>query len=359
MATDADVAAVAPAGVVRCVLVGLGARGRYWAQVMHAEPRCEVVAYVDPNPEALARSDADFGPRPGFTDLAAALTADLGVDALVLATPPSGREAQLRLACEHALPVLVEKPLALDLIEAARFVGLMASAQLPLMVGLNFRYLAVTIERMRLYREGAVGQPEFARFTYERWRDGYRPGINRYPLSMEHPMLWEQSIHHFDLLRYVYGVEPATVACQAWNPSWSMYAHETNVAALFTFEGGLIANYQGTWQSGWVTPGFEWRTDASRGVVTQLDQFGALRVARREEPALTEIELPPHEIWVTETAGLLRAFVAHLLDAAPLECSGHDHLSSLAMVEACIRSSRDGRVVDVREVLAEAREVMT
>ena len=341
---------------VKTVLVGLGARGRYWAQVMHAEPRCDVVAYVDPAAEALERADASFGARPGFTSLDAALSQLEQVDALVLATPPSGREAQLRAACERGLPVLVEKPLALDLNEAARFVALGESAGIPLMVGLNFRYLAVTVERMRLYREGVIGLPEFTRFTYERWRDGYRPGINRYPLTMEHPMLWEQSIHHFDLLRFAYGAEPETVACQAWNPSWSMYAGETNVSALFDFAGGLRANYQGTWQSGWVTPGFEWRTDGTEGVVSQFDQFGDLRYARRGDPALTDVPLPPHEIWVTETAGLLRAFLATLLDGAPLECSARDHLGSLAMVEASIRASRDRRVVDVREVLHEALE---
>ncbi len=342
---------------VRAILVGLGARGRYWARVMHDEPRCEIVAYVDPSHDALALADASFGARPGFASLEAALAAIDAVEALVLATPPHGREQQLQLACERALPVLVEKPLALDLVEAARFVGLAESAGIPLMVGLNFRYLAVTRERSRLYREGVVGQPAFTRFTYERWRDGYRPGINRYPLTMTHPMLWEQSIHHFDLLRFVYAREPETVACHAWNPPWSMYAHETNVAALFGFEGGLVANYQGTWQSHWSTPGFTWRTDCSDGVVMQFDQFGDLRYARRDDAALSTVALPPHETWVTETAALLRAFLATLRDGAPLACSGRDHLASLAMVEACIRASRDARVVDVREVLHEATEV--
>jgi predicted dehydrogenase len=337
---------------LRMVLVGLGARGRYWAQVMHAESGCEVVAYVDPSPDALASACATFGERPTFTSLEGALAAFDDLDALVLATPPSGREALLRGAAERTLPVLVEKPLALDLGEAARYVALMEDAGVPLMVGLNFRYLAVTTERMRLYREHAVGTPEFTRFTYERWRDGYRPGINRYPLTMEHPMLWEQSIHHFDLLRHVYGSEPVHVACRAWNPSWSMYAHETNVSALFTFESGMSATYQGLWQSGWATSGFEWRTDCTLGVVTQFDQFGELAYARREQAELTEVALPPHEIWVTETAGLLRAFVRTVAHGAPLECSGRDHLGSLAMVQACIEASHTSQVVHVADVLA-------
>jgi predicted dehydrogenase len=337
--------------VVRCLLVGLGARGRYWAQVMHADPGCEVVAYVDPSEEARSAACASFGERPAFAGLDQALEAIGDVDALVLATPPAGREAQLRAACAHSLPVLVEKPLALDLDEAARFVAMAEDAGIPLMVGLNFRYLGVTIARQRLYREGVVGTPEFARFTYERWRDGYRPGINRYPLTMEHPMLWEQSIHHFDLLRYVYGREPLTVACQAWNPSWSMYASDTNVNALFTFEGGFVASYQGMWQSNWAAPGFEWRSDCSEGIVTQFDQFGELAYARRHDAELTEVGLPPHEIWVTETAGLLRAFLAHVQGRGPLECSGRDHLRSLAMVQACIDAARDDRVVTIEEIL--------
>ena len=50
------------------------------------------------------------------------------------------------------------------------------AAGLSLMVGLNFRYLAVTQAMMRLLADETVGRPEFARFTYERWRDGHRPG---------------------------------------------------------------------------------------------------------------------------------------------------------------------------------------
>jgi predicted dehydrogenase len=341
----------------RMVLVGLGARGRYWAQVMHAEPRCEVVAYVDPSSLALDQANLAYGARPSFASLDAALAALDHVDALVLATPPTRREEQLRAACARGLAVLVEKPLALDLGEAANLVALAEDAGIPLMVGLNFRYLAVTGARRRLYREGIVGQPAFVRFTYERWRDGHRPGINRYPLTMDHPMLWEQSIHHFDLLRFVYDREPETVACHAWNPAWSMYAGATNVAALLTFSGGMIANYQGTWQSGWSVPGFEWRSDCSEGVVTQRDQFGDLRYARREDAELVRVSLPPHELWVTETAALLRAFLATLLDGAPLECGGRDHLRSLAMVAACIRAARSGGVIDVGDVLTAATAV--
>ena len=276
-----------------------------------------------------------------------------GVDVLVLANPPYNRESQIRSAVERGIPMLIEKPLALDMHEAGHLVSIAESAGVSMMIGLNFRYLPVTIELVRLLEDGVVGTPEFARFTYERWRDGWRANLNKYPLTMEHPMLWEQSIHHFDLLRYVYGQEPVSVQCHTWNPAWSMYDSDTNVSAIFQFVGGLSVNYQGTWMSSWSVPGFEWRTECSEGIIKQDEQFSDLSYARRADEALIPVDLPHHEIWVSETIGLWEAFLDHVLDGEALACSGRDHLMSLAMVEACVVSSRTGETVQIADVLAE------
>lgn len=340
--------------MLKLLLAGLGVRGRHWARVILQEPRCQLAAFVDPDPAALLRAKADFADRPAFPSVTHALSALDDIDALVLANPPFGREAIVRAAAARGLPMLIEKPLALSLPEALRLVQIAESAGVALMVGLNFRYLSVTTAFKRLLAAGTVGAAEFARFTYERWRDGGRPDLNKYPLRMEQPMLWEQSIHHFDLMRYVYEREPLTVMCQTWNPGWSMYADDSNVAALFEFAGGLRVNYQGAWQGNWTVPGFEWRTDCSLGIITQREQFGALSYARRDDSALTELPLPPHERWISETRALLSAFVDHVLDDEPLACSGRDHLVSLAMLVACIQSNQTGAAVAIADVLPTA-----
>jgi predicted dehydrogenase len=336
---------------LRTVLVGLGTRGHYWAKVINRSSDCELCAYVDPKPEALETARQRFGTKPSFSTLEEALSSLPEVNALILATPPEGREGHIRTACERGLALLVEKPLALSLQEATRFAQMAKAANVPLMVGLNFRYLGVTKATLELLKEGVVGVPEFAHFTYERWRDGTLARLNKYPLTMSQPMLWEQSIHHFDLLRFVYTSEPLTVYCKTWNPSWSMYEDDTNVSAIFTFENGVVVNYQGTWQSGWQNPNFCWRTDCSEGVIFQHDQFGELAYAKRHDAALTNVTLPPHETWVTDTEGVLAAFANALLRGQALEASGLDHLKSLAMVEACIRSSREARAVDIPPLL--------
>ncbi len=336
--------------MLKVLLAGLGVRGRHWARVIKGDARADLLAYADPDPRACERACAEFGHRPAFESVEDALNSLDDIDALVLANPPMARENIVRAAASRGLHLLIEKPLALDLDEARRSVEIAETAGVSLMVGLNFRYLDVTKALMGLLADERVGKPAFARFTYERWRDGRRADLNDYPLTMRHPMLWEQSIHHFDLMRYVYGQEPVRISCRAWNPDWSMYAHESNVAALIEFDGGMVVNYHGIWQGNWAVPGFEWRSECSEGIITQREQFSELYYARRDDEKLTPVSLPAHERWITETRALFESFVTHVLDGAALECSGHDHLMSLAMLEACIRSSEQNSAVNVRDI---------
>jgi predicted dehydrogenase len=280
----------------------------------------------------------------------AEVTARVAADAVILSTPPGGRHDQIAAACAAGLAILAEKPLA-DSVEAAEaHVATAARAGVALAVGLNFRYLAVTRALKALLSPEQMGGAEFAHFTYERWRDGQQPHLNKYPLTMDQPMLWEQSIHHFDLMRFVYDAEPTAVSARTFNPSWSMYRGDANVAALITFTGGLEVTYQGTWAGNWRPMTFTWRTETPRGVVVQADMFGALGYARRDDPALTPVALPVTEPWVDDASALFADFVAHVRDGAPLPCPGADHVRSLRVVAACMESSTTGRAVDPRTV---------
>lgn len=328
---------------LRLLLVGLGARSRVWRQVIAADPRARIVGVADIDAARAAAFGAELG-VPHATDLAM-LAARAEADAVILITPPFGRAGQITAACAAHLAILAEKPLADTLAEAEAFVAQADAARVPLMVGLNFRYLAVTQGLKALFAEDRLGTPAFGRFLYERWRDGRQPHINRYPLAMRHPMLWEQSVHHFDLMRFVYGSEPVLISARTWNPPWSMYAHDANVSALVTFANGVEVTYQGTWAANRNTLDFDWRTDCARGIAVQADMFGALSFALRDDPEPTPVALPPREPWISDATGLFRAFLAHLIDGAPLECSGADHLQTLRMVEAVATASAKSQTI--------------
>lgn len=335
---------------LRLIIVGLGARARTWLKVVQANPDLKIVALCDPDPAARARAADAFPNIPIGADIAEVIDTD--ADAVLLATPPGGREAQIEAACQAGLAILAEKPLADSVVTAARYVDMAEDAGVPLIVGLNFRYLAVTQEMKRLLTSGTIGTPEFGRFIYERWRDGTQDWLNSYPLTMDHPMLWEQSIHHFDLMRYVYDAEPAFIQAQTFNPSWTMYRGDTNVSALISFDTGMRVTYQGTWQAGHDPMNFKWRTDGSEGIVEQRAMFGDLAWAKRMQPELTPVPLPEHVAWISDAEALLRSFVASVQGTQVPECTGRDHLQSLFMLEACILSSDRCETVTIGEVRA-------
>lgn len=333
---------------LRFILVGAGARSRVWRRVLEEHPECLLVGLAETNADRRRQATAELPDAVGGTSLEE-VAARVDADVALLCTPPGGRQAQVAAACAAGLAILAEKPLADSVADAEFYVVAASGAGVPLAVGLNFRYLAVTRALKALLAPDCLGPPEFGRFTYERWRDGRLPHLNRYPLSMSQPMLWEQSIHHFDLMRFVYGAEPVRISARTFNPSWSMYEGDANVAALITFTGGIEVNYQGTWAGNWQKMGFEWRTECQRGIAVQGEMFGSLAYALRDDAELTPVDLPPEEPWVDDVRALLEDFVSHLRRGTPLPCPGTDHLKSLRMVEACIRASNGEGSVSLRQ----------
>lgn len=339
---------------LRLIVVGLGARAQMWLRVLHADPDVQIVALCDPDPAARTRAGEKYPSVPIGASFDAVIDAE--AEAVLLCTPPSGREKDMELACANGIAILAEKPLSDNVAEAARFVAKADAAGVLLIVGLNFRYLAVTQALRRLLREGAMGQAEFGRFTYERWRDGNLAYMNSYPMKMDQPMLWEQSIHHFDLMRFVYGVEPIRVRGHTFNPSWSMYADDANVSAIIDFQGNFTVNYQGTWAGNFDRLDFDWRTDCTAGILHQRDMFGDLVMALRSDPVMTEVALAPDKPWVTDITVLTRMFVNACRGTGPQECTGRDHLQSLYMLEACILSSDRKSAVEIEEIAAIAAQ---
>ena len=98
--------------------------------------------------------------------------------------------------------------------------------------------------------------------------------------------------------------------------------------------------------------GFIIRTDCAEGVIIQRQLFDDLAVARTMEPALTPIELVACEAFYDDTDALLTSFVAHLRGDATLECSGRDHLYTLALCFAAIESSQQGAAVKMSDFYA-------
>jgi predicted dehydrogenase len=346
--------------MIRLALAGYGVRGRQWARVIAAAADAELAVVVE-----VSERSRNEAPAPAWPTLKAALDT-VAVDGVILATPPASHAEDALLALERGIPVLCEKPLTEQLDEAILLAEASRRTGVPLLVGMNFRYLPATQEYRRIVQSAELGKPMFGQFSYIRNRDGRRPDLNDFPLTMAQPMLFEQSIHHLDLLRYVYGREVVSVACDTWNPPTSVYRDDSCVAALLQFEGDLRVSYLGTWTSGSNRLEFGWRTDCADGIVVQANQFGALLSSRHDAQAalggplfdptaqpLQEISLPTGEPFIQDTAHLLAHFVQVARGTERAGPSVADHLRTLALLHACVKSAGEGRRVTLERFTAD------
>lgn len=342
-----------PGQAVSVAVVGLGVRGRQWAEVFSLVPAAKLAAVID------TAAVTGVPGVPSFRSLNEAARA-VHLDAVVIATPPAVHRSILETAVSHHFAVLCEKPLSETLAEAIEMVRLASAKNVPLLVGMNFRFLPVVAEARRRVRSADLGRPIYATFTYLRNRASRRSDLNSYPATMEHPMLLEQSIHHLDLIRYVYSREALNVSAHSWNPPTSTYRGDACVAMHLEMAGGLHVEYVGTWVAGTNRMDFRWRTDFERGVMIQERQFSDLAVAKRVsgadltgprfdeegEPPLS-VSLPASKPFVDDTAGLLAALCATSTGEESEATSGTDHLKTLALVHASIASAATCRTVSV------------
>ena len=345
--------------MLRMVQIGVGMRGRTWAHLVREHPDVTAVAYVDLDVENMRRWLHSCGDSttPCYTNLKQALD-ETKPDALLVVTPPAVHFEQVMAGLAHGLPVLVEKPLAETFSEAIALVQEAERRQLLLAVGMNFRYIPAHQRIRQIIAGEELGQPSFAQFTYLRHRDGRRADLNKYAMTTRQPMLVEQSIHHFDLMRYCYGREVESVVADAWNPSWSTYADDGNASVLLRFAGNLYVNYIGTYASGWNKFDFRWRTDCSGGVLIQNDQFGDLSQAhfvpemgltgdrfKREAEPLVQIVPPAADNFMENTRLLLCDFLRSVQTGEPVACEAKDHIKTLALSLACVEAAASGHRV--------------
>ena len=113
---------------VRVGVIGFGLMGRTHAEAFHRDPRASLVAIADPNHSARAESEGNLDAQEDFVlpeevavhaDPADLLARD-DIDAVVVAAP-TVFHADLAIAVlESGRHLLVEKPLALDSVDAAR-----------------------------------------------------------------------------------------------------------------------------------------------------------------------------------------------------------------------------------------------
>lgn len=203
--------------LVRIGIVGLGAAGRAFLPAIEAHPGLKLVAIADPEVQVRDGISA-----PGVTAYATLqeLLAHPGLDAVYIATPTDLHPEHVELACASKKHVLVEKPMATDIGQAARMIAAAEQAGVQLVVGHSHSY-DLPIKRMReLIAGGTLGRVRMVNtWCFTDWI--YRP---RRPEELDATLgggvTYRQGSHQFDIIRLLCGGMVQSVRARTfdWDP---------------------------------------------------------------------------------------------------------------------------------------------
>jgi predicted dehydrogenase len=153
----------------RVGLAGYGMAGRQIHAPLLKEAGLEVVAVSTSNPERQAAVGQELPGAAVVSDLDGLVTVE-GLDLIVLATPSGDHAAHALTVIEAGLPVVVDKPLAVDSDRALEVVDAAEQAGVPLTVFQNRRYDAEHATLAEVVRSGLIGDVFRAELRWERWR---------------------------------------------------------------------------------------------------------------------------------------------------------------------------------------------
>jgi predicted dehydrogenase len=157
-----------PATACRVALVGFGSAGRGIHGPLLAQAGAAPCIVVTANPQRARQVAEDLPDAVVVPDLDAALA---GRPDLVVVASPSGVHGEQAQACVRAgVPVVVDKPLAVDARHARETVAAARSACVPLTVFQNRRWDPENLTLARLLAQGALGQVHRFERRWERWR---------------------------------------------------------------------------------------------------------------------------------------------------------------------------------------------
>lgn len=336
------------AAPLRVVQVGAGAMGRQWLKAVEANPDVELVGLVDLD---VAAARAAVGDR---ADGAVAVGDDLdhilratAADAVVNVTVPPAHLPVSSTALLAGCHVLCEKPAAPTVADALRLAARAAVSGKLVMISQSRRYLP----ELTTLREVAGSLAPIGVVTTEFFK---APRFGGFREEMDHVLLVDMAIHSFDAARYLLGAEPVAVFCEEFNPPYSWYQGAANTVAVFEFEGGIRYVYTGSWCAEGLETSWngEWRVSGAGGSA-EWDGDAAVRAGRPGEPAGSAVEVTVDE--PREIDGSLAEFVRSVRTGTVPASEVHANITSLAMVEAAVRSAETGERVSIASVLADAQ----
>jgi predicted dehydrogenase len=159
----------------------------------------------------------------------------LGLDAVVIATPPRTHYALVKEALLHGLHVLVEKPFTLSSKDALELIRLAEENDRVLMVGHTFIYNPAVRALRRMIASEEIGRVYYL--------DAVRVSLGLFQRDLN--VLWDLAPHDISILLYLLGCDP--IAVSARGSSCVQYGVEDVAYVSLVFPNYAMAHVRLSW----------------------------------------------------------------------------------------------------------------
>lgn len=335
----------------RVGVVGAGAI----AQAMHipgydAAPNCELVAIADPNPACL-REVREKGWKFGkeYRDHKEMLAAEK-LDVVSVCTP-NRFHAEVAIDCMKAgADLLLEKPVALTMKEAAAIAQTATRTKRRIMVGFSHRFNPLNLAAKKAIDAGRIGKPYMIRVRFA--HTGPIPGWAKTDWFYKPEMagggaLMDMAVHAFDIVQWL--IAPAVSIYAQTATLRKKIPVDDNVVAVLEFKDRCM----GYVECGWTSPagfnGIEIMGDngaiccdyaANQAVlVTQTSNAAGTGTAMRT----VLVSHPDVSAWENE----MKYFTANLGSRKAFSPGMDSGIATLRLVLGAYKSAKTGRKVIV------------
>lgn len=328
---------------LRFGLVGAGAIAQAYAQAFNESKCCKLVAIADVRAEA-AGALAEITGGMAYADYTQ--LAELGLDAVIVATPPNLHPEISCFFLERGTPVLCEKPLCTSVDEAERMIHTAAVNNVLFTMASKFRYCDDVIKAKGILASGMLGDVQQFENAFtakvdmsHRWNSDAKVSGGG--------VLIDNGTHSVDIIRYFMGAIESVLAVEAGGTQ--DLSVDENVKMFAKTKNGVTASVDLTWGINKELPYF----------ISIYGSNGTLHIGWRE----SKYKLNSSPDWtvfgkgydkVASFRGKIENFAGALRGSEELHIRPLDALASVQVIEAAYRSLNQNLWQPVIEKVATA-----
>jgi predicted dehydrogenase len=236
---------------VRIGMIGAGHRAWAHIAVLRAIPGFQIAGIADPTPEFLQKAAALAGPAvPLYPDYRRLLAEGKDLHAVLVASPNSFHAEQSMACLQKGLHVLCEKPMAIEMADAARMIDAAERAGKVLQISLQMRCTPIYEKVLELVRAGEIGSLQFVSWNLFRgdWNPASwsvtdpktgKPVIWRHLAKYTGSSLLEDGIHEIDIVNWISGSRMQRVYAAGGNAVWKDRETLDHASIVADYENGL------------------------------------------------------------------------------------------------------------------------